>query len=581
MEERSIVRKPYQNTSKPQAPAPRYYQNTSNPQAPTPRYYQNRPLPLDDLTLPILSQNRSTQPGHVARYCRVRFVRIVEEDPIVTQDKVEEEIRMDNGTQKSRPLLYSDVSNSPYSTSCKLYLNDQKVLTPFRPKYLFHGFSGCPKEQPFWSLRYSLHHADEGQQPGTLVRPRDTGRGKEILLSVGSLRSLGALQRIAAEGEQKEPGRPSPSSSDLQGWNVGGGMDDDAILASAKTFIYRNPNRVVLANFIRAPVLCVYGISGKYFRFYSTWNSVRGAVDVIFWDLYRWSSLANFIRAPVLCVYGISGKYFRFYSTWNSVRGAVDVIFWDLYRLSSLANFIRAPVLCVYGISGKYFRFYSTWNSVRGSVDVIFWDLYRWSSLANFIRAPVLCVYGISGKYFRFYSTWNSVRGAVDVIFWDLYRWSSLANFIRAPVLCVYGISGKYFRFYSTWNSVRGSVDVIFWDLYRWSSLANFIRAPVLYSPQEERKHIWRSYTPGSAAPNNSLQVRRMSNGHTFLHAYVMVSVLVSREGRASPPRCKLHVRAVSIHGHLDADNSPFERMPTSSASTLLTPSQHYVSKAQ
>ncbi|UYV84670.1 hypothetical protein LAZ67_X003052 [Cordylochernes scorpioides] len=39
-----------------------------------------------------------------------------------------------------------------------------------------------------------------------------------------------------------------------------------------------------------------------------------------------------------------------------------------------------------------------------------------------------------------------------------------------------------------------------------------------------------------------------------------------------APPRCKLHVRAVSIHGHLDADNSPFERMPTSSASTLLTP---------
>ncbi|UYV64059.1 hypothetical protein LAZ67_2006421 [Cordylochernes scorpioides] len=43
-------------------------------------------------------------------------------------------------------------------------------------------------------------------------------------------------------------------------------------------------------------------------------------------------------------------------------------------------------------------------------------------------------------------------------------------------------------------------------------------------------------------------------------------------EGRTSLPSCKLHVRAVSIHGHLDADNSPFERMPTSSASTLLTP---------
>ncbi|UYV76185.1 hypothetical protein LAZ67_13002970 [Cordylochernes scorpioides] len=38
-------RRPYQNTSKPQAPAPRYYQNTSKPQAPTPRYYQDKPLP--------------------------------------------------------------------------------------------------------------------------------------------------------------------------------------------------------------------------------------------------------------------------------------------------------------------------------------------------------------------------------------------------------------------------------------------------------------------------------------------------------------------------------------------------------
>ncbi|UYV72042.1 hypothetical protein LAZ67_9001620, partial [Cordylochernes scorpioides] len=132
-------RRPYQNTSKPQAPAPRYYQNTSKPQAPTPRYYQNKPLP--QVSAPRLSytpnpepkpvypsktynknpnsnRNRTedgrpicfkcNKPGHVARYCRVRFVRIVEEDPIVTQDKVEEEIRMDNGTEKSRPLLYAD-----------------------------------------------------------------------------------------------------------------------------------------------------------------------------------------------------------------------------------------------------------------------------------------------------------------------------------------------------------------------------------------------------------------------------------------------------------------------------------------
>ncbi|UYV67517.1 hypothetical protein LAZ67_5001062 [Cordylochernes scorpioides] len=35
------------------------------------------------------------------------------------------------------------------------------------------------------------------------------------------------------------------------------------------------------------------------------------------------------------------------------------------------------------------------------------------------------------------------------------------------------------------------------------------------------RNNRWSSYTPGSAAPNNSLLVRRMSNGHTFLRAYV------------------------------------------------------------
>ncbi|UYV68826.1 hypothetical protein LAZ67_6001081 [Cordylochernes scorpioides] len=43
------------------------------------------------------------------------------------------------------------------------------------------------------------------------------------------------------------------------------------------------------------------------------------------------------------------------------------------------------------------------------------------------------------------------------------------------------------------------------------------------------RNNRWSSYTPGSAAPNNSLQVRHMSNGHTFLCTYVKsVSVAVS-----------------------------------------------------
>ncbi|UYV78534.1 hypothetical protein LAZ67_16001927 [Cordylochernes scorpioides] len=155
-------RRPYQDTSKPQAPAPRYYQNTSKPQAPTPRYYQNKPLPQVSAprrsytpnpepkpVYPSKTYNKSpnsnrnrtedgrpicfkcNKPGHVARYCRVRFVRIVEEDPIVTQDKVEEEIRRDNGTEKSRPLLYADakhridtegakpIKHKPYRVSAK------------------------------------------------------------------------------------------------------------------------------------------------------------------------------------------------------------------------------------------------------------------------------------------------------------------------------------------------------------------------------------------------------------------------------------------------------------------------------
>ncbi|UYV67081.1 hypothetical protein LAZ67_4003837 [Cordylochernes scorpioides] len=126
-------RRPYQNTSKPQAPTPRYYQNKPLPQVSAPRrsYTPNpEPKPVYPSKTynknPNSNRNRTedgrpicfkcNKPGHVARYCRVRFVRIVEEDPIVTQDKVEEEIRMDNGTQKSRPLLYSDVSNSPYAS---------------------------------------------------------------------------------------------------------------------------------------------------------------------------------------------------------------------------------------------------------------------------------------------------------------------------------------------------------------------------------------------------------------------------------------------------------------------------------
>ncbi|UYV65315.1 hypothetical protein LAZ67_3003928, partial [Cordylochernes scorpioides] len=131
-------RRPYQNTSKPQAPAPRYYQNTSKPQAPTPRYYQNKPLPQVSAprrsytpnpepkpVYPSKTYNKNSnrnrtedgrpicfkcnKPGHVARYCRVKFVRIVEEDPSVSQDKSQENLQMDERKDYTRPRLYADV----------------------------------------------------------------------------------------------------------------------------------------------------------------------------------------------------------------------------------------------------------------------------------------------------------------------------------------------------------------------------------------------------------------------------------------------------------------------------------------
>ncbi|UYV74308.1 hypothetical protein LAZ67_11002972 [Cordylochernes scorpioides] len=46
------------------------------------------------------------------------------------------------------------------------------------------------------------------------------------------------------------------------------------------------------------------------------------------------------------------------------------------------------------------------------------------------------------------------------------------------------------------------------------------------HSPQEERKHRWSSYTPGSTKPNNSLQVRRMTSDLMFLRAYVIFNNL-------------------------------------------------------
>ncbi|UYV73345.1 K02A2.6-like [Cordylochernes scorpioides] len=83
-------RRPDQNTSKPQAPAPRYYQNTPSP----------RP--------PLRGTTRTS------RCPRVKFVRIVEEDPSVSQDKSQENLQMDERKDYTRPRLYADVLKDVY-----------------------------------------------------------------------------------------------------------------------------------------------------------------------------------------------------------------------------------------------------------------------------------------------------------------------------------------------------------------------------------------------------------------------------------------------------------------------------------
>ncbi|UYV64718.1 hypothetical protein LAZ67_3001747 [Cordylochernes scorpioides] len=128
------TRRPDQNTSKPQAPAPRYYQNTPKPQAPAPRYYQNKPLPQVSAprrfytpipepkpvyprktynNSPDSNRNRTedgrpicfkcNKLGHVARYCRVKASIEAEDGEYV----IEENNRMTqtNGLRLARSLL--------------------------------------------------------------------------------------------------------------------------------------------------------------------------------------------------------------------------------------------------------------------------------------------------------------------------------------------------------------------------------------------------------------------------------------------------------------------------------------------
>ncbi|UYV75961.1 hypothetical protein LAZ67_13001935, partial [Cordylochernes scorpioides] len=129
----------YQTTSRPQAPVSNNYKNDSPP---TPRQYRNnfpqpstprRPYNPNFVPKPNLQRNtynksqevsknrtedgrpicfKCNKPGHVARYCRVKFIRILEEDPADTQEKVEEKCQMNETSEKSGPRLYADVWRS-------------------------------------------------------------------------------------------------------------------------------------------------------------------------------------------------------------------------------------------------------------------------------------------------------------------------------------------------------------------------------------------------------------------------------------------------------------------------------------
>ncbi|UYV71271.1 hypothetical protein LAZ67_8002457 [Cordylochernes scorpioides] len=126
----------YQTPSRPQAPVSNNYKNDFPP---TPRQYRNnltqpftprRPYNPNFVPKPNLQRNtynksqevsknrtkdgrpicfKCNKPGHVARYCRVKFIRILEEDPTATQENIEEKCQMNEISDKSGPRLYADI----------------------------------------------------------------------------------------------------------------------------------------------------------------------------------------------------------------------------------------------------------------------------------------------------------------------------------------------------------------------------------------------------------------------------------------------------------------------------------------
>ncbi|UYV82801.1 hypothetical protein LAZ67_22000913, partial [Cordylochernes scorpioides] len=146
----------YQTTSRPQAPVSNNYKNDSPP---TPRQYRNnfpqpstprRPYNPNFVPKPNLQRNtynksqevsknrtedgrpicfKCNKPGHVARYCRVKFIRILEEDPADTQEKVEEKCQMNEISEKSGPRLYADSAKNSIVPECSMKLIKALVET--------------------------------------------------------------------------------------------------------------------------------------------------------------------------------------------------------------------------------------------------------------------------------------------------------------------------------------------------------------------------------------------------------------------------------------------------------------------
>ncbi|UYV75045.1 hypothetical protein LAZ67_12002225, partial [Cordylochernes scorpioides] len=72
---------------------------------------------------------KCNKPGHVARYCRVKFIRILEEDPADTQEKVEEKCQMNEISEKSGPRLYADSAKDSIVPECSMKLIKALVET--------------------------------------------------------------------------------------------------------------------------------------------------------------------------------------------------------------------------------------------------------------------------------------------------------------------------------------------------------------------------------------------------------------------------------------------------------------------